>query len=165
VGVVGGSVSSLVMDPTSSLILYAGSLDHGVFRSSDGGAHWTSATTGISETQINSLAIADGTHLFAAGFNGVYRSTDAATTWQPVTSGLGGQGFEVIRAASTKVVYTASNQGIFRSDDGGQTWSFRDSSPFLFTVRDLAIDPRNANTAYFAFVGGPGILKTTTGGR
>ncbi len=159
-------VFTLVFDPTSSQILYAGTLRNAVFKSTDGGDTWSASATGITETQINSLAIDPNqpTHLWASGFHSVYRSTDAGATWTPSPTGLTGNiGFNVIAVDSSGTVFT-SGTGLFRSDDGGASWSLLDQAPLL-TAYDIAVDPQAAGTLYYAFLSSPSVLKTTTGGR
>jgi uncharacterized membrane protein len=114
---------AFVADPRNQARLYTGTVA-GVYRSSDGGAHWTDASTGLSGSAraVHSLAvIADGS-LFAATGAGVYRSTDGGGQW--LAAGL-----------STRAIYSLATHmdghvallaggdgGIFRSEDLGAHW-------------------------------------------
>jgi photosystem II stability/assembly factor-like uncharacterized protein len=110
-------------DPRNQARLYTGTVA-GVYRSSDGGAHWTDASTGLSGTAraVHSLAVIGDGSLFAATGGGVYRSTDGGGHW--LAAGL-----------STRAIYSLATHmdghvallaggdgGIFRSDDLGAHW-------------------------------------------
>ena len=53
----GGSFSAITIDPRDSLVLYAGTENHGLFKSTDGGESWKASGHGIKHTRILSLAI------------------------------------------------------------------------------------------------------------
>jgi photosystem II stability/assembly factor-like uncharacterized protein/uncharacterized membrane protein len=114
---------AVVGDPQNQARLYTGTAA-GVYRSSDGGAHWTDASTGLSGTAraVHSLAVIGDGSLFAATGGGVYRSTDGGGHW--LAAGL-----------STRAIYSLATHmdghvallaggdgGIFRSDDLGAHW-------------------------------------------
>jgi photosystem II stability/assembly factor-like uncharacterized protein len=74
----GLNMTSLVIDPASSNILYAGFSGGGVFKSTDGGANWSQLIDGLANLDVRSLAMAPGTgHILYAGTsNGVFRIVD-----------------------------------------------------------------------------------------
>jgi photosystem II stability/assembly factor-like uncharacterized protein len=101
-------ISRIVIDPQDPNIVYVGALGHvyapneerGVFKSTDGGAHWTRVLGLGSEIGISDLAMCSSTPqlLFAAAWHvrrapwseyapiegsgsGLYRSRDAGKTW------------------------------------------------------------------------------------
>jgi hypothetical protein len=53
----GGDVRSLAIDPSTPATLYAGRLNGGVFKSTDGGATWSASNTGLTNFNVPSLAI------------------------------------------------------------------------------------------------------------
>jgi photosystem II stability/assembly factor-like uncharacterized protein len=81
----------LVFDPVHPGTLYAASYPGEVARSTDNGATWQTATTGLpADSMIISLVI-DPAHpstLYVATEHTVYRSTDSAATWTPLGTGL-----------------------------------------------------------------------------
>jgi photosystem II stability/assembly factor-like uncharacterized protein/uncharacterized membrane protein len=114
---------AFVADPRNQARLYTGTAA-GVYRSSDGGAHWTDASTGLSGSArvVHSLAvIADGS-LFAATGAGVYRSTDGGGHW--LAAGLRTQAiYSLATHMDGHVALLAGGDGgIFRSDDLGAHW-------------------------------------------
>ena len=78
----------LVVDPTTPTTLYAATADLGVFKSLDGGATWTAASSGIAGTNIAALAI-DPVHsqtLYAATATAVYKTVNGAGNWTGSTT-------------------------------------------------------------------------------
>ena len=47
IGPEGGFVQAVAIDPDNTSALYAGTLGGGVFKSSDGGAHWVGISNGL----------------------------------------------------------------------------------------------------------------------
>src|SRR5439155_26784295 len=83
-GPYGGTVWAVAIDPVTPTRLYAGT-PGGIFRSTDGGASWSGANSGLS-TSPYSIVIdpsAPAT-LYAGGpaaDGGVFKSTDGAASW------------------------------------------------------------------------------------
>jgi len=152
-------ISRIVVDPQNPNIVYVGALGHvygpndqrGVYKSTDGGMHWTRVLDQGPEIGVSDLAICSGTPqlLFAGTWHtwrppwstyapidrpggGLYRSQDSGKTWTRLNgSGLpegdwGRVGVDV--APDGKRVYaliSAKKAGLYRSDDGGNTWTDR----------------------------------------
>jgi photosystem II stability/assembly factor-like uncharacterized protein len=159
-------ISRIVIDPGNANIVYVGALGHaygpndqrGVFKSTDGGEHWTKVLDQGPETGIADLAIATDhpNILFATTWrthrppwstyapidgagSGIFRSQDGGNSWTRITdSGLpdGDWGRPAIAvSADGKRVYAliddAKKSGLYRSDDGGDTWTLKNSDARL----------------------------------
>ena len=85
----GGDVRALAIDPITPRTLYAGTYGGGVFKSTDAGATWSAANTGLDSTGVTALAIDPNTPstLYAGTGGGVFKSTDAGATWGAATPG------------------------------------------------------------------------------
>jgi photosystem II stability/assembly factor-like uncharacterized protein len=151
-------ISRIVVDPRNADIVYVGALGHaygpngerGVFKSPDGGLHWTRVLDQGPAVGVADLALAPGQPdvLFACTWktqrmpwstyaprdgpgSAIYRSQDAGQTWSRlVGSGLpdGDWGRPAIAvSADGRRVYAlvddANKSGLYRSDDGGDTWA------------------------------------------
>jgi len=151
-------ISRIVIDPRNSNVVYVGALGHayranderGVFKSSDGGAHWAKVLDLGSAIGVADLSIATEAPnvLFAGSWctsrppwsvygpmdcpgSGIYRSEDEGKSWTRLTgSGLpDGDWGRVAVAVSPdgKRVYAlvdvGAKSGLYRSDDLGDTWS------------------------------------------
>ena len=162
-------ISRIAMDPQNPNVVYVGALGHaygpneqrGVYKSVDGGAHWTRILDLGSEIGISDLAMSSASPqiLFAGAWHvrrppwssyaptdgpgsGLYRSQDSGKTWSRIDgNGLpagdwGRVGVDI--APDGKRVYAlievkkeAKISGLYRSDDGGNTWALANSDPRL----------------------------------
>ena len=148
-GTVSGSVSSIVVDPTNSSIMYAGATNGGVWKSIDSGATWLPLTDNQSSLSISSLAIDPGnvnsivagigsTSNGALGSNyirnglleGVLVSKDGGATWTAST-GIAAQSLSDVLVNGDTVwaaAYTLNQDepnlvgGLYNSTDGGTTF-------------------------------------------
>ncbi len=168
---IGGRVTALAVDPTNPQVIYLGAADGGIWKSTDGGAHWQPVADDLPSLSIGALAVGpDGTVYVGTGEanssgdsydgTGLYRSQDGGQTWQYL--GLGRTrhiGRIVIHPQNPQVLYVAamgalyspdSSRGVYRSTDGGQTWQrvlfVSDSTGCI----DLVINPSNPQVLYAA---------------
>ena len=141
-------VASLLVDPHSSSVLYAGSGVSGVLKSTDGGVTWAAMNAGLPvapgsarepSPSVRSLVLApsDPSVLYAvvmtdrpaSGFDdlsryGVFASRDGGESW--TATSLDGMPISalIVDPTDARTVYAATNgQGLYRSTDGGATWS------------------------------------------
>ncbi len=174
VGGVGGA-NLLVIDPQKTSTLYAATR-HGIVKSTDGGASWQAANSGLTGFSVSQLALDPTTSatLYAATSSGLFKSTDAGASWSSLNSGLP-------QDASIQSVYldpihpsiiyaVGSNDIIFKSADGGTSWAALNTVPdIIFTVfaDSLVIDPVNSNTIYAGTLaaGYGNIAKSADGGQ
>ena len=143
---VSGAVEALAAHPDNADILYAGTINGGVWRTFDatsGSPHWEPLTD-----QMPSLSIADvalsplddqtlffGTGLYSAGGGdggaqaGAFRSTNGGDTWEPLDSLLVGEQIRDVvptslgtSLADQVVLVSSRTNGLFRSTDGGDNF-------------------------------------------
>jgi len=103
----------------SGVNLFTGTMG-GVFRSTDEGASWTAANSGLPGNPVNALAV-KGTSLFAGTDNGPFRSTDNGASWTAVSAGLSATDVQAFGVCGV-YLFVASVNGISRSSDDGATW-------------------------------------------
>ena len=185
-GPYGGTVPILVADPKTSGTLYAAAASNGgIYKSTDGGASWVAASTGIPDRNIAALTIdpVTPTILYASstdfglsdfGLAGVFKSTDSGQSWtklpvdpQTFLPGLV-QAF-AIDPQNTATIYAATNgNGVLKSTDGGQSWATGNGLPVNANFTSLVIDPQNPATLYAGStegsISGVGLFKSTDGG-
>ena len=156
-----GSPGKIVFDPADSSIVYAAT-GNGVFRSSDGGQHWTvgAGTLGIPFGDV-AVASGDPQKVFASSVFGLYKSSNRGATWS-LAHNFGS--FKVAVSANGSIVYSASTGGPIRSSDGGITFgSVGSGFPAFTSVTSLVIDPLNADTIYASLLSNAGVYKSTDG--
>jgi hypothetical protein len=148
---VNGAVETLLPHPTNPDVLYAGTINGGVWRTSNATATnptWTPLTDRLSSLSMGSLAFdrADPTYGTVWAGNGLYSSfgrrggaraglmfsADAGATWQrPAQAGFSGSGVRGIVVDGPSLVVatdfsdanTYATIGIFRSTDGGASFT------------------------------------------
>lgn len=137
----------MVADPSTPTTLYEATGDLGVFKSLDGGVTWASASTGISGTEVEALAIdpVNTATLYAATApatnsspSAVYKTVDGGNQWMLVDSSAVQDAQLAIDAQNPNIIWEF-NGSIRKSTDGGTTWS---AVSFPGTVQALALDPR-----------------------
>jgi photosystem II stability/assembly factor-like uncharacterized protein len=151
--------------------LWSGGGERGVYRSRDGGGHWTRVLAGNDDTGCSSLAMdpRDPRILYAGMWqfrrkpwtfesggpgSGLFKSVDGGSTWQRLERGLPtgplGRVAVAVAPSDPRVVYAlieAGRSALFRSDDAGVSWKEVNNSfnvtarPFYFA--NLAVDPKD----------------------
>jgi photosystem II stability/assembly factor-like uncharacterized protein len=121
-----GRVSAVAVDPSSPGHLLAALDRVGLWQSTDSGATWQPATSGLEPNAVIHDIVfdpVDPTRLYLSdSASGVYRSTDGGTTWERINQGL------TTRAVSQLAIsfdgqhlYAATvGEGVFRLDLAGQ---------------------------------------------
>ena len=154
---------SLAIDPTSSQTVYVGTLDGGVFKSTNGGASWSAITSGLTSMAIRSLAIdpTSSQTVYVGTDAGLFKTTTGGVFWSEVSSGLTSMVVQslAIDTSSSQTVYAGTTGGVFRSTNGGASWSAVTSGLTNPYVQSLAIDPSNSRTVYAGTNGG--VFKIT----
>lgn len=165
VGPFGGYVVALETDPRDPNIVYAGTFGAGVYKSTDGGAHWFPAREGLTNLMINSLAVdtLNPATLYAGTYrDGVFKSTNGGMTWFPVNNGIAAGAIVYTLAvdpessnrvyAGTRIYKDAAEppwKGIlYKSEDGGNSWRAvlenvggSDQQDWVYSIALLPRDP------------------------
>ena len=106
----------------SGSFLFAGTSSKGVFRSSDQGASWTPANSGLENATVLSFT-RDQTFLYAGTNKGVYRSSNNGTTWVAANNGIQTKLVTNMVIGGGFLFAGTSGQGVYRSADQGNTWA------------------------------------------
>jgi photosystem II stability/assembly factor-like uncharacterized protein len=124
------NVSSLAVDENNPKIVYAGTLDRGVLKSTNAGGRWVEMNRGLpSGPRVLSILLTPGKpKVLLAGIDrgGVYRSIDEGRSWQASSGGMNPEASVadlVFDPTSAEVLYAADiSSGVYRSEDGGISW-------------------------------------------
>lgn len=155
----------LAFAPSNGNIVYAGlakqrgTIDTSVplgtvlYKSTDGGASFAAASTGLNGKNVHRLVVHPGNAntVWAATSGGVYRSTTGGASWSLL--GLSGRNILALAVNTATDVLVASEKdvGVWRSLNGGTSWSgpsntgFSNANP---AVRGLVFDSTGAATVY-----------------
>lgn len=185
IGLYGGYVTDVAVDPRNANIVYAGVYAAGLYKSSDGGASWSHifpmsdgyATIAVAPTNSSVLYL----NVWMSNKQGLYRSLNGGQDWQPITWGENHGSFcgqavavspideNLLLAASERGMDTYclrgadGGNGIFRSADGGATWQLVNSPAWSGGIRDIWFAPSAPYIVYAA--GGNGVLRSTDSGQ
>ncbi|HVH76541.1 MAG TPA: hypothetical protein VM755_16615 [Stellaceae bacterium] len=188
---VSGRVNAIAINPSNPSIVYIGAADGGVWKTKDGGTHWSPLTDGQCSLAMGALAIdpvkpsivyaGTGEENFSLDSYygcGVLRSTDGGRSWTQLgasTFVTASGGATISRllidprtAGSTTrtTLLVASDSGVYRSIDSGADWQ----KTLPGTATDAVRDPSAPATVYAALgniFGDPanGVYKSLDGGQ
>jgi photosystem II stability/assembly factor-like uncharacterized protein len=179
-------IGRILVDPADANTVFVAALGHaygpnperGVFRSRDGGRHWTRVLYRDDDTGAIDLAFRPGDPgvIYAALWQtrrppwsvyapssgpggGLYRSSDGGDSWIPLAGhGLPEQPGRIGLAVSPSrpdrvyALVDAPQGGLFRSDDAGATWARLSFDARIWTrgwyFGGVTVDPRDADIVY-----------------
>ncbi len=131
-------------------VLYAGIINSGVYKSTDGGYHWFAANSGIEGRYVYSLSkcYLYGGGIVAGTDNGVYRTTNGGATWyqvgtlscaiNDVFSGIVETRFRKNSLVLCRpILWAATDQGVYEYINGA--WQPRNDGLGSVIVKELAL--------------------------
>ncbi|MCW8804076.1 MAG: T9SS type A sorting domain-containing protein [Ignavibacteriaceae bacterium] len=157
----GGDGGEVCFNPFNSNFILGETQNGGLFRTTNSGSSWSSATSGIS-TSENVTWVApiivhpttDGT--FYTARQRVYRSTNNGGAWTAISANVNGSSAVremAISKSNPLVMYAASGTNIFLSTDGGATFTNKTSGLPGRTITSVNVHPTNENIAILTFSG------------
>jgi photosystem II stability/assembly factor-like uncharacterized protein len=171
-------IRTLVIDPKTPTTIYVGATRYGttafqeftgqvggVFKSIDGGGNWNPVNKGLTNNDVQALAIdpvTPSTIYAGTRGGGVYKSTDGGMTWNPTGLTEGDVIALAIDPKTPTTIYAGRLMGgLFKSTDGGRNWVFVGFEGE--SVDALVIDPRVPTTIYADT--SKGLFKSSDGGE
>jgi photosystem II stability/assembly factor-like uncharacterized protein len=112
-------VLSMALDPSHPSTIYAVSLQKGLEKSEDGGAHWKPLSVGTAKGHLTGVSYVPASHVVLAYGVGIYRSATDGAQWSRV---LAKQSIYTIAVGADRTIYAASSNGLFVSHDAGLHW-------------------------------------------
>jgi hypothetical protein len=166
----GGRTRALLIDPVTPNTMYAGGVDGGVWKSTNGGLNWSTNTDlALTNLAVTTLAFQPGnSNVIYAGTGeglgngdairgaGIFKSVDAGATWIQLAStdtpDFHYVGKILVSPRNPQRVWAATRTGVWRSLNGGSTWTNTLISPSNGCT-DMAIQERRAIGFVFASCG------------
>ncbi len=144
-GPYGGAIMALHATPEG--ILFAGAVEGGIFRSTDGGETWVHANNGLRVYENNMLptvfALAQkGNTLYAGTGGDLFYSTNGGDSWQQLTWIRKDRGIDAVAFIGDTLYIGRPEKGVFRSDDDGESWTPINDGLIYRDIRRLMVSGR-----------------------
>jgi photosystem II stability/assembly factor-like uncharacterized protein len=139
IGPYGGPAYALAVHDSN--MIYAGSKDGSIFRSTDSGSKWSLLNTDFGHYSVTTIKI-DAAGVIYAGTDGdgIFKSTDGGVIWTAANSGLTDLRINSLLLAGAGGIFAGTAEGVFKSQDGGMTWVPLNSGFETTMIKALAID-------------------------
>ncbi|MGB4803805.1 MAG: hypothetical protein WBV59_14185, partial [Anaerolineae bacterium] len=158
-GNIGGRVRAIVISPSNSALMWAGSVSGGIWRSTNGGVSWGPVDDFMANLAVSTLVMnPSNNNIMYAGtgegfYNadgiqgaGVFKSTNGGTAWSQLSATANADWYFVNRLAISpngSALLAATSSGLWRSTDSGATWSHRTTTRAL----DVNFNPADNSKA------------------
>ncbi len=167
----GGRTRALLIDPNTPATMFAGGVDGGVWKSTDGGGNWsTTSDLQMSNLAVVSLAFLPGnTNTIFAGTGegygnfdairgaGIFKSTDGGATWSQLASTNTADFYFtnqlLVSPRKPQRMWAGTRTGIFRSLDGGTSWTQVLNANSVGGCTDMAMQVRRTTGFVLASCG------------
>jgi photosystem II stability/assembly factor-like uncharacterized protein len=178
-----GRVDRIAFHPTDPNIIYIGTPNSGVWKTTNGGTSWTALSSYLPSLGVSGLVVdqnnpnniyvlsGDGDSNTLTGLVekfgymqpclGLYRSTDGGQNWELAdniyTNDNDFYGYDLIQAPNDSL-YAATSEGLFKSSNYGSSWDRKTTNH----VTDVKMAPGSNTRVYIASTNG--VAYSTDGG-
>ncbi len=147
------TISTLVVSPAYAKdgLLFAGTLEDGVFYSLDRGAHWKTGNFGLIDPNVLCLGLSPNFEtdrtLFAGTQSGLFCSLNAGRSWREVELPIG---YEAVISLALSPNYAedgtlfagTETQGLLGSNDKGKSWRPIGQSTLSNSINHVSLSPQ-----------------------
>lgn len=169
-----GDGGEVCFNPFNSNFILGETQYNGLFRTTNGGSTWVSATTGLSTTE-NKAWVAPIIHhptisgTFYTAREKVYKSTTNGSSWTLISGSINSTNpiRELTQSKSNpNIMFAVSGSLIFKSTDEGASWISVTTGLPNRTITSVYVHPDDENQVFLTFSGfGAGkVYKSTNGG-
>ena len=170
-------ITSIVLDPRDSRVIYVGSRRGDIYISTDSGAHWSGDFLELNDTEVSSLALdplnpdtiyvgGGETIIGRRGDTGIFRGTNRGQNWAMLDTGIAFPDVLALAAspANGGAVYAGGRGlGVLKSTDQGSSWRQVNNGLIAADVRSVAV-ARSNPTTIFAGANATGLSRSTDAG-
>jgi len=140
--------------------VFVGTMQDGIYRSTDNGMTWNKINEGLTSLYVYSLATHQNDDVYAGLYYGVCKSTNNGNTWSPTN--LGATFVQTLDINSSGVIFAGANlMGIYKSTDNGATWNI--CSNGLTTANIFTLSINTNDDIYLGTVNGGAFRSTDEG--
>lgn len=144
------TISTVGESQVDSQILYAGTTDANVWRTTNGGADWTNITGDLPERYVTNIKTSpvnpNMVYVTISGYKDndntphVFRSDDLGDSWINISGDLPDLPINHIEVYSDDELVIATDFGVYATSDGGLLWERVGDNMPLIPVFDIEID-------------------------
>lgn len=129
-------VSSMLVDPNNTNILYIGTGDRdagdaiglGVFKSVNGGVSWSQSNSGMGNKEVGAMIMhpTNSSYILAATSGGIYKTTNGGSSWTLESTNSSFYKDIKWKPGSSSIAYateTSGSAGFYKTTNGGDTWN------------------------------------------
>lgn len=166
----GGDGGEVCFHTVNNSYILGETQNNGMRRSTNGGASFSTSTSGLSGTAAwvsPIISHPDSAGIFYTARQSVFKSINWGANWTSISSGTSGTIREMaISKSSPNIMYATSGSSIFKSSNRGYTYANVTSGLPTRTITSVSVHPDSSQVAIVTFSGfGAGkIFKTTNGG-
>lgn len=160
--------SCLIVHPTSPNTIFLGSGDRdagdapglGVLKSTDGGASWTFANSGMGNETVGDLLMhpTNSSILIAATTDGIYRTTNGGTSWTKTSPNSNDFKDLEFKPGDPNTVYAVGSGFFYKSTNNGVSWTSITSGLPNTGRYVIGVSANNANYVYVVSGGSNGLI-------
>jgi len=157
----GGDGGEVCFNPFNANFILGETQYNGIFRTTNGGSSWSSATSGLSSSE-NKAWVAPIIHhptisgTFFTARQRVYKSTNNGGIWTVVSSNVNGTNAvrELTQSKTNpNIMFATSGSQVFKSTDQGVIWANVSSGLPNRTITSVFVHPSNENLVFLTFTG------------
>ena len=171
-----GRLNCIAFHPTTSTTIFVGAASGGLWKSTNSGSSWTTATDNLGTLGVSSISFdpADPNIMYIATGDGdgnsnyslgVLKSTNGGLTWS--ATGLNWTSSQtttinsiIVHPTNSNIIIAATSKGIQKSSDAGTSWT-KVLDGYFF--KDLEVNITNP-TIWYSTSNSIGIYKSTDAG-
>jgi len=177
-------IGAVLVDPSDPAVLYAATMNHGMYKSVDFGASWTPINNGLGANHGGHhigragnfrISPSSPSTLYVARTDGsLYKTVDGGANWTDISIPAAFARAPAIAPDNADVVYVATTSGLQKTTDGGQSWISKSPGGFIaFATSRPQVHPELPDTVLLAAhvtdsrdvaLGVSGVYLTTNGG-
>ncbi len=167
-------IEFILIDSANSQTIYIGMGGDGIYKSTNGGSTFSAAKTGLTLTNVTTIAMDPGNHqllyagTYAGTSAGLFKTTDGGGSWVLSHAGLPVANNDIyavgIDPSNSQILYVSTHgAGVYKSTNGGAAWTAVNNGISHWDMRGLVLDPVSPQTLYAA-TWRQRIFKSTNGG-
>ncbi|MFK7807250.1 MAG: T9SS type A sorting domain-containing protein [Saprospiraceae bacterium] len=150
------TISALHESPVDASVLYAGTTDGNVWRSTNTGSSWTNITGGLPNRYVtcikadpnnpNDVYVSHSGYKYNEEIDHIHYSSDQGTTWTDISGDLPQMGInhiEVMPNNNGNVIFVATDAGVYATLNGGNSWDRLGTGFPFVTTYDLDLNVAN----------------------